>query len=100
MDSGVRQPSQHPYRPHHNLTAHRTTRLIRVRTEDNVFQHLEVLKDNRTKRHRDRELLVEGVRPLNQACAHHWRFKSLVYAAERALSDWARRWSPPRGRKS
>jgi 23S rRNA (uridine2479-2'-O)-methyltransferase len=98
MDAGRPQrpatphEAQHPPRP---LPASApplpapTSRLVRVRTEDNTFQHLEVLKHNRTKRHRAREFVVEGVRAINLARAHGWRFASLVYAAGRPLSGWA-----------
>ena len=63
--------------------------VIRVRTEDNVFQHLDVLKRNRTKRHRFREFFVEGVRAINLARAHGWTINALAYAADRRLSGWA-----------
>jgi TrmH family RNA methyltransferase len=72
-----------------NRYAH-TARIIRVGTENTVFQHLEVLKRNRNKRHRYQEFLVEGVRAINQARTHRWRIKALVYAASRPLSPWAR----------
>jgi 23S rRNA (uridine2479-2'-O)-methyltransferase len=64
--------------------------VLRVSTENTLFQHLEVLKRNRHKRHRAREFVVEGVQAINQARANGWRIKALVYAAGRPLSSWAR----------
>ena len=63
--------------------------VIRVRTEDNVFQRLEVLKRNRNKRHRFGEFVLEGVRGINAARAHGWGILALAYAADRRLSAWA-----------
>ena len=62
---------------------------IRVRSEDNLFQHVETLKRNRAKRHRFREFLVEGVKSIKLARAHDWPIKALLYDAERPLSNWA-----------
>jgi 23S rRNA (uridine2479-2'-O)-methyltransferase len=64
-------------------------RVERVLTADNRFQRLEVLKQNRTKRHRYQEFVVEGVRAINQAREHGWQFSTLAYAAGRPLSAWA-----------
>jgi TrmH family RNA methyltransferase len=64
-------------------------RRVRVRSEDNVFQHIEVLKRNRTKRHRFREFLVEGVKAIDRARAAGWTFTTLAYDADRRLSSWA-----------
>ncbi len=55
-----------------------------------MFQHLEVLKRNRNTRHRFGEFFVEGVKAINQARAGRWTIKTLVYAAGRPLSSWAR----------
>ncbi|MGH2354145.1 MAG: TrmH family RNA methyltransferase, partial [Chloroflexota bacterium] len=65
-------------------------KIVRVRTENNLFQHVEVLKRNRNSRHRSREFVVEGVRAISQASASRWTVRALVYAAERPLSSWAR----------
>jgi TrmH family RNA methyltransferase len=50
---------------------------------------MEVLKRNRTKRHRYGEFLVEGVRALNGAVENGWEIRSFVYARGRTLSRWA-----------
>src|SRR5204863_2810584 len=41
-----------------------TPHVVRVRTAGNAFQHAEVLKRNRSKRHRFREFFVEGVKAI------------------------------------
>jgi TrmH family RNA methyltransferase len=63
--------------------------VIQVHSEDNHFQHVEVLKRNRTKRHQYGEFFVEGVIPLNQALAHRWPMRSLIYPQGVRLSQWA-----------
>jgi TrmH family RNA methyltransferase len=65
-------------------------KLVRVRTADNLYQRLETLKRNRTKRHRYGEFLVEGVRAVSQALLHRWQISAFVYAAQKPLSPWAR----------
>jgi TrmH family RNA methyltransferase len=50
---------------------------------------MEVLKRNRTKRHRYGEFLVEGVRALNGAVQGSWEIRSFAYARGRTLSRWA-----------
>lgn len=66
------------------------TRLLRLYAETNEFQHVETLRRNRQKRRKNREFFVEGVRAINQALAHDWTFKSLLFARDRPLSDWAK----------
>ncbi len=61
-----------------------------IRVEDNNFQHLQVLKENRTKRHRFKEFCVEGVRSINSLLAHNWEISAFYYPANRKLSEWAR----------
>ena len=50
---------------------------------------MEVLKRNRTKRHRYGEFLIEGVRALNGAVQGGWEIRSFAYARGRTLSRWA-----------
>ncbi len=64
--------------------------MLRVSRENTLFQHLQTLQRNRNKRHRAGEFVVEGVRAINQALAHRWTVKALVYGAGRPLSAWAR----------
>ncbi len=63
--------------------------LIKITTENDQFQYVETLQRNRTKRSRDGEFVVEGVRSINQARLHHWTLTALVYSRDRRLSDWA-----------
>jgi TrmH family RNA methyltransferase len=49
-----------------------------------------VLRRNRHKRQRYRELFLEGVRPINLALRHSWDIVAYYYAPERGLSDWAK----------
>ena len=62
---------------------------VRVRSDNDVFQTLEALRDNRSKRNQRRAFLVEGVRSINQALLHGWRIEAFIHDAGRALSDWA-----------
>lgn len=54
------------------------------------YQKFEVLKTNRSKRHRYGEFFVEGVRNLNEAARNGWEIVSLLFESGRPLSDWAR----------
>jgi len=63
---------------------------LRIFSENNDFQHAEVLRRNRQKRQQYREFFLEGARPINLALKHGWEIKSFFYSPERGLSDWAR----------
>lgn len=63
--------------------------LLRVSTRNARFQQWEALLANRGKRQRAGEFLVQGVRPLSLAARFGWRFRALIYDAERPLSQWA-----------
>jgi TrmH family RNA methyltransferase len=65
-------------------------RQLRIFSENNDFQHAEVLRRNRQKRQHYREFFLEGVRPINLALLHGWEIKSFFFSTERGLSDWAR----------
>lgn len=62
---------------------------LHVRSENNVFQHVEVLKRNRTKRQAYGECFVEGVLPLTRALEHGWELHTLAYTSGVRLSKWA-----------
>lgn len=62
---------------------------IYITKEDNNYQHLETIKNNRNKRHRCNEFFVEGVRNINNAIRNNWNIKSLVYNKTNKLSSWA-----------
>jgi tRNA G18 (ribose-2'-O)-methylase SpoU len=63
----------------------------RVTTRDDRFQQWEVLLRNRAKRTRRGELLVHGVRPIDQAVAAGWRVTALLHAGgtRSVRSSWA-----------
>lgn len=65
-------------------------KLVSVLTENNFFQHAEVLKRNREKRHRYGKFFVEGVHALNLAIRYGWEFDTLIFERGRELSDWAK----------
>lgn len=62
---------------------------IDIHGKNNIYQHIEVLKNNRNKRHQYKEFFVEGVRNINAAIKEGWHMKSFIYG-EGNLSDWAR----------
>lgn len=62
---------------------------IRVTTRNARFQQWEALLHNRTKRHRQREFLVQGVRPITLAVEHGWTVRSLITDGRPRLSTWA-----------
>jgi 23S rRNA (uridine2479-2'-O)-methyltransferase len=64
--------------------------VIKVLTENNYFQHFEVLKNNRNKRFSYNEFFVEGVRNINAAILNNWQIQSLLYSSGKPLSDWAK----------
>ena len=63
--------------------------VLRVSSRNARFQQWEALLSNRVKRQRTGEFLVQGVRPITQAARYGWRFRALIYEAERPLSQWA-----------
>ena len=64
--------------------------MLRVSSRNARFQQFEALLGNRGKRQRNREFLVQGVRPITLAAEFGWPFRALIYDAERQLSSWAR----------
>jgi tRNA G18 (ribose-2'-O)-methylase SpoU len=62
---------------------------VRITTRNARFQQWHALLDNRTKRTRSGQLLVQGVRPITLAVAHGWSIRSLIHPIGRSLSDWA-----------
>jgi 23S rRNA (uridine2479-2'-O)-methyltransferase len=63
--------------------------VLRVSSRNARFQQWESLLGNRNKRQRAGEFLVQGVRPISLAARFGWRFRALIYDAERPLSQWA-----------
>jgi tRNA G18 (ribose-2'-O)-methylase SpoU len=64
-------------------------RSLQVSTANAAYQRIEVLKRNRTKRHRYGEFVVEGVRAINGALAAGWSIRAFAYPRGRQLSRWA-----------
>ena len=63
--------------------------LRKIFSENNDFQHIEVIKRNREKRIRHGEFFVEGVKAINYAIEYNWKINTLVYSKEKPLSRWA-----------
>lgn len=62
---------------------------LRITTRNARFQQWRALLDNRTKRQRSGEFLVQGVRPITLAVQHGWPVRTLLYDGEARLSRWA-----------
>ena len=62
---------------------------LRITRENARFQQWEALLTNRTKRHRNREFLVQGVRPLTRAVEEGWTVRALLRADDAAGSTWS-----------
>jgi tRNA G18 (ribose-2'-O)-methylase SpoU len=66
-----------------------STPALRVTTRNARFQQWQALLDNRNKRQRSGEFLVQGVRPITLAVRQGWQIRALLYDGEAALSRWA-----------
>lgn len=64
-------------------------KLIKIYSMNNVYQHIEVIKNNRKKRHKNQEFFVEGAKSIASAIENDWVIQSLIYSNERKLSEWA-----------
>jgi TrmH family RNA methyltransferase len=74
------------------MTARPTARQqgeLRITTRNARFQQWQALLDNRTKRTRSGEFVVQGVRPITQAIGHGWPIRALLHPIGRSLSEWA-----------
>jgi len=61
---------------------------LRITRENARFQQWEALLTNRSKRHRNREFLVQGVRPITRAVEEGWTVRALL-RADGTSSTWA-----------
>ena len=61
---------------------------LRITRENARFQQWEALLTNRSKRHRTREFLVQGVRPITRAIDQGWTVRALL-RADGSSSTWA-----------
>jgi TrmH family RNA methyltransferase len=62
---------------------------MRVTSRNARFQQWAALLDNRAKRQRNGEFIVQGVRPITLAVRHGWPLRALLYDASAVLSAWA-----------
>jgi TrmH family RNA methyltransferase len=65
-------------------------KVIKIHSENDIFQNIETLRRNREKRNKLGEFLVEGVRNINNALAYKWDVHSFIYSLEKSLSNWAK----------
>lgn len=65
-------------------------RLVKLRSENDAFQHAETLSKNRTKRQKHRKFFVEGVKTIEQALTNEWKVDAIYYAGDVELSSFAR----------
>ncbi len=64
-------------------------KIKKIYTENNDFQHIDVIKRNREKRNKYKEFFVEGVKPIERAIQNNWEIVAFVYSSQRKLSNWA-----------
>jgi 23S rRNA (uridine2479-2'-O)-methyltransferase len=62
----------------------------RVTRRNARFQEWTALLDNRSKRQRSGEFIVQGVRPITLALRNGWPIRTVLYDADGATSRWAR----------
>ena len=62
----------------------------RVTRRNALFQEWAALLDNRSKRQRSGEFIVQGVRPITLALRNGWPVRAVLYDAGAAISPWAR----------
>ena len=65
-------------------------KLIRVGKENSIFQELQAIKENRTKRAQLKKFFVEGVQNIKDAIDNHWEIDSFLFCDYHKLSDWAK----------
>lgn len=61
---------------------------LRITRENARFQQWEALLTNRTKRHRNREFVVQGVRPITRAVEEGWTVRALL-RVDGSASSWS-----------
>lgn len=63
--------------------------VIALDKETNEIQRVLTLQNNRNKRHRYREFVIEGRLALDEAWKRGWSIRSIFYNKEKPLSRWA-----------
>ena len=64
--------------------------LQKIYVKNAVYQNLTALKNNRGKRRKQNEFLVEGVRNISGAVKNKWHINYFIFSFECELSNWAR----------
>ncbi|MFA5871554.1 MAG: RNA methyltransferase [Parcubacteria group bacterium] len=62
---------------------------IKIHSENDIFQILSALKENRQKRQKERKFIFEGVRNIKNALQSKWKIEAFLYSPEKELSRWA-----------
>jgi 23S rRNA (uridine2479-2'-O)-methyltransferase len=62
---------------------------MRVTSRNARFQQWAALLDNRAKRQRSGEFIIQGVRPITLAVSNGWPIRALLYNADAPASRWA-----------
>ncbi len=65
-------------------------RVIKIYSENDVFQNIEKLRRSREKRNHLGQFLIEGVRNINNALKYSWPIAAFLYSPEMKLSGWAK----------
>lgn len=66
-----------------------TPKIVKVYSENDIFQILLALKENRQKRQKEKKFIFEGVRNIKNAIKSKWEIEAFVYSSEKGLSHWA-----------
>jgi 23S rRNA (uridine2479-2'-O)-methyltransferase len=64
-------------------------KLIKIYSENDIFQNIEKLRRSRDKRNKLGEFFFEGVRNINNAVKYGWKINYFIYSTEKDLSGWA-----------
>lgn len=64
-------------------------KLIKIYSENDIFQNIEKLRRSRDKRNKLGEFFFEGVRNINNAVKYGWKINHFIYSTEKDLSGWA-----------
>jgi len=62
---------------------------IEIHSENDIFQILSALKENRQKRQKEKKFIFEGVRNIKNALQSKWKIEAFIYSPEKELSRWA-----------
>jgi TrmH family RNA methyltransferase len=65
------------------------TKTLKVTTRNATFQQWQAVLNNRTKRQRAGEFIVQGVRPITLAVEHGWHLHALLLDQDQPKSQWA-----------